>query len=55
MKSGDRFILVTDGVTEAENAMAISTKTSGWKRRGQVSHARRNFFPPSRNSAPAIR
>jgi len=46
MKSGDRFILVTDGVTEAEMPWAIFMKISGWKRlRLSPLRSRESFRP----------
>ena len=45
MKPGDRFILVTDGVTEAENARRrVLRQTSAWKRVAAKSSTLEDIF-----------
>ena len=55
LNSGDRFILVTDGVTEAENARGDFFETCGWKQWLPRARPWKIFFPPSPISVPAIR
>ena len=54
MKPGDRFILVTDGVTEAENALASSSITSAWNRSRLRAPRSKIFLMPSLSSVPVL-